>query len=128
MRFAIFLVSVFILAACTSGLRVDSSEEAHVYEMKSFNGVVDESKLVIRDEKVIDEFISAFRAANRHRGVVDMADPDYRVDLGKDSYFLWLGESAGTVMDTADTHTIYELPEGSAERLRVWLEEQVLDG
>ncbi|PYZ94869.1 hypothetical protein CR194_04915 [Salipaludibacillus keqinensis] len=123
MKSFIFIVA-FVLIGCSSGINTESSEKVIIYEMKSFQEVHEESKIERTDEQVIDQFIRAFHSAEKQAGIVDMVDPDYRVDFDEESYFLWIDDSFGTVMDTDDTHTIYELTSQSAERLKGVLTEQ----
>jgi len=47
-----------------------------------------------------------------------MADPEYKVELGDESYFLWVSEEYGTIMNLNDTNTIYTLSKSSAKTIK----------
>ena len=46
-----------------------------------------------------------------------MDDPQYKVELGEETYFLWIHEESGTIMNTKDTHTIYSLSDPSVKKV-----------
>lgn len=101
---------------CTDGTSMDN-EKVSVYEMKSFAEIRKNSLITFTDTKVETAFEEAFHSAERVPGIVDMADPDYRVEFGDEAYFLWISDEHGTIMNTNDTHTIYTLSKSSAKML-----------
>lgn len=46
-----------------------------------------------------------------------MADPEYKIEIGEKTYFLWIDEKSGTIMHTEDTHTIYSLSNNSIKQV-----------
>ncbi len=42
-------------------------------------------------------------------GIVNMADPEYKVELRDESYCLWVSEEYETIMNLNDTNTTYTL-------------------
>ena len=85
--------------------------------MESFSVVKDDSLVEITDTEIINSFKKAFNAAKKQSGVVNMADPEYKVELGKETYYLWISEESGTIMNTKDTHSIYSLDRNSAKKI-----------
>lgn len=46
-----------------------------------------------------------------------MTDPEFKIESGKESYFLWISEDSGTIMNAKDTHIIYSLSESSIKQV-----------
>lgn len=91
----------------------DNIDKVKVYKMKSFSEVYEKSLIVITDLQEIKSIEEAINNAEKEPGIVDMADPEYKIEIGKETYFLWISEVSGTIMNTEDTHTIYSLSEKS---------------
>ena len=49
--------------------------------------------------------------------IVNIVDPQYKVELETEAYFLWVSENHGTIMNVKDTHTIYTIPETNASEV-----------
>ena len=45
--------------------------------------------------------------------------PQFKVEMGRKSYFLWISEESGAIMDVKDTHTLYELSNKSVEQMNL---------
>jgi hypothetical protein len=69
--------------------------------------------LIIEDTETIEMIKEAVDNAEKQPGNVDMADPEFRIEIGEETYFLWIDEKYGTIMNTKDTHTIYSLSDNS---------------
>ncbi|WP_202078806.1 hypothetical protein [Caldalkalibacillus salinus] len=113
----ILVLSVLFVVAC-SIISTDALESIEVYEMESFSDVKADSSVVITDPDDMKTLQKAVNRASKQPGVVDMVEPQYKVVLGEDTYFLWLSETLGTVMNTEDTHTIYSLSSKSAKQVQ----------
>lgn len=85
--------------------------------MENFSEVIGDSLVTFTDKKEIQQFKEAFSSAKKQSGIVDMADPQYKVELGGKSFFLWLSPDHGTIMDVEETHTIYSLTGKSVENV-----------
>lgn len=120
--FHVFLVFILIIVGCSNG--TEEIESISIYKMKNFSTVQEDSLITLTDSKVIDEFTKGFNNANKEQGIVNMADPEYKVELGGVTYFLWITEEHGTIMDLNDTHTIYTLSKSSAKNINELLNEQ----
>ncbi|GKU78864.1 hypothetical protein L3i20_v232610 [Paenibacillus sp. L3-i20] len=46
---------------------------------------------------------------------MNMTNPEYRVNIGENGYFLWVDEDAITLMNVKDTHMICTLTELSVK-------------
>lgn len=96
--------------------------------MKSFGQVIDNSQLEVTDEQTIELFAEAIAHADKVSGVADVVDPDFKVEFGEKEVYLWVEEDHGSVMDEADTHTIYTMKERHAKQLYSFLSsENLLD-
>jgi len=60
---------------------------------------------------------TAIRKAKRLPGIVDMDAPDFSFKVGEDSYYLWIQEDAGSIMNSDDTHTLYTLRKKNAKEV-----------
>lgn len=73
--------------------------------------------LVIEDRETIEIIKKAVDNAEKQPGIVNMADPEFRIAIGEETYFLWIDETAGAVMNTENTHTIYSLTYTSVNQI-----------
>ena len=91
----------------------ESIEKITIYQMESNLS----KAMVIEDTEVIRTVKEAFNGAEKVSGIVNMDDPQYKVELGEETYFLWIHEESGTIMNTKDTHTIYSLSDKSVKQV-----------
>ncbi|MGM7724323.1 hypothetical protein [Metabacillus sp. Hm71] len=112
-----FVIFTFILVLVGCSKSQENIDKVNVYEMKSFSSVEKDSLTTFTDSKVVNDFIKAFNNAKREPGIVNMSDPDNKVDLGDETYFLWISEEYGTIMNLNDTNTIYTLSKSSAKTI-----------
>lgn len=89
--------------------------------MKSFGQVIDNSQLEVTDKQTIEGVAEAISRANKVSGVADVADPDFKVEFGEKEFYLWVSADHGSVMDVADSHTLYTLEEKDARQLYSFL-------
>lgn len=85
--------------------------------MESFRAVDEDTKVIITNSKEIRSFGKAIRGAKRVPGVVNVVDPDYQVEFGDRSYYLWVEGDSGAIMNVNDTYTIFRLSNTSAQRI-----------
>lgn len=115
---------MIILVLCFSALlygcqsKTNLVNEINVYKMISFLEADENSLITFTDEASIKQMTKAIDSAKKEPGVVDMADPHFKIEIGDDSYFLWYGEAGGTGMDVADTHTIFTLTDKATTQLK----------
>ncbi|WP_078427473.1 hypothetical protein [Alkalihalobacterium alkalinitrilicum] len=110
---SLLIVCFIIMTACSS----ENIEKITIYEMENFSAVKEETATDFNMKEEIEVFQKAFNSAVKQSGIVNMADPNYKVNLGEKSYFIWISEGSGTIMNTKDTHTIYSLTNKSAEEV-----------
>lgn len=128
----IILVFILPLAGCSMGERKttfvnEDVKEAVVYdaeevidqvvinEMESFSEVKVDSEKTLTNQEDIKTIQDAFLNADEEPGVADMSDPHFKLLVGADSYYLWIHETSGTIMNRKDTHVIYSLSQEAAE-------------
>ena len=115
-KFFLLLISVLLpslLFACSS----NGAKKIKVQEMISFSKEKKDSAITITDSEKVKTIETAIREAKRQDGIADMSDPQYRIDIGKDSYYLWFhDDESATIMNSKDTHTIFKI--NDAQNLR----------
>jgi hypothetical protein len=95
-----------------SQINTESLEKITIFSIKS-----NSETLVIEDTETIEMINEAVDNAEKQPGIVNMADPEFKIEIGEDTYFLWVDEKSGTIMNTEDTHTIYSLSEKSIKQV-----------
>lgn len=116
-----FLMICLFLIGCEEDKKTKSPilseniEMATIYKMVSFSEVEEDSLIEITNPDDIKILEEAFRSAVKQDGSVDMSDPHYKINFGKDAYYLWIAETSGTIMNLIDTHTIYTLSDLSTQ-------------
>ena len=107
----IVMISTFsFIGGCSS----KNIEKVDVYEMESFSVIKKDSLTSYINSEVVSHLVTAFKKAKKESGIVDMVDPDYKVEIGEESYYLWISKEQGTIMNLDDTNTIYTLSKSSA--------------
>lgn len=87
--------------------------------------IIKEGKsFVFDDYNALEQFKSIISSAVKENGIVNIANPDYSVDIinenkDKQVLHLWLGGAfeESTLMNTNDTHIIYILPGESTNKI-----------
>lgn len=110
------LITVLFLLV-VSGCSTATSEKVTIYEMISFSETNMESKKIITDLKDINILETSFIGASKNLGLTDRIDPNYKVELAEETYFLWINEISGTIMNVNDTHITYTLTEKSVKEV-----------
>lgn len=108
---------LLILAFILNGCSFEKIDQIQVYEMESFSKVKANSFILIEAKTEIDQIRNAIASAKKQSGIVDMADPEYKIVLGKNTYYLWISKDSGTIMNLNDTYTVYSLTKFSAKRV-----------
>ncbi|HYK74248.1 MAG TPA: hypothetical protein VEV44_14225 [Pseudoneobacillus sp.] len=109
----LMIIALFILSACS----FEKIDKIQLYEMESFSNIRKDSMMIIKDKQDIIQIRNGIDSAKKQPGVVDMADPEYKIEVGKNTYYLWISENSGTIMNLEDTNTIYSLTKYSAKRV-----------
>jgi len=76
----------------------------------------EEIQLLTAEE--VEIFERAVNNSKKEAGIVNMADAQYQFILGEESYFLWITEESGTIMNEKDTHSIYRLSNSSVKEMK----------
>lgn len=112
---SLLTIVVCLLSSC--GFEMEKVDEVSVYEMQTFEDVKDIPVRTFTKRNEILVFEKAIQRAKKQRGIVDMADPQYKVALGGKSFFLWVSPKHATIMDVENTHTIYSVSSRSSKNL-----------
>jgi len=110
MIMALFLCACFSLTACSSSSSSDGPTEIRVHEMISFSKAKENALKTITDPEEIEQIEKTFHNAKKQSGIVDVTDPQYKVDLENESYYLWFNkDGTAVIMNMKDTHTIFKI-------------------
>ncbi|PRO66440.1 hypothetical protein [Alkalicoccus urumqiensis] len=119
-------------AGCGSGnlnnaVNPDDIDEIRLYATDNFQSENLELQQVYDTNEDIAAWAGIINSADQVDGMVDIAAPDYEIALigeeDTDPYFLWYSEDSASLMDSADTHTLYSITEDGKETLSELMEE-----
>ena len=116
-RLSLLLMAVVFTLFFVGGCSSKNLQKVDVYEMESFSDIKKDSLTSFTDSNVVSDFVKAFNNAKKEPGIVDMADPKYKVEIGSETYFLWISEEHGTIMNVKNTHTVYSMSKISAKTI-----------
>ncbi|MGM7683482.1 hypothetical protein ACSVDA_15140 [Cytobacillus sp. Hm23] len=137
-RYTLFsvLIFTFALIGCSESQR-NEQPNASIVTLggKTISSVlvtitnnVNKPQIYYTSENIIaiQTFVAAIKDANRMPGIVDVSRSDYVVSLNfedesTEQYFLWLDSDSGSIMNRADTHTLYTLPLHAIEELNEYI-------
>ncbi|MET0785229.1 MAG: hypothetical protein ABWY25_00790 [Paenisporosarcina sp.] len=114
----ICVITLLIISGCLN----ENIEQVDVYEMESFSSIKQDSLSTFTDSKDVAVFVKAFNTANKEPGIVDVSDPQYKVELGEGSYYFWIKSDKGSIMNVNNTNTIYTLSKNWAKKIYKLLE------
>lgn len=127
----LFLLStcLFLLFGCNHNAEQlnETKQKVKISEMKSFSKENENRNIVITESDEIEIVKAAINSAQKLPGIVNMADPPYKIEIEEESYFLWLSKGDGSIMDVKDTHTLYILSNESVTQLNELLTNNVGD-
>ncbi|MGE7186374.1 hypothetical protein ACQKKK_21105 [Peribacillus sp. NPDC006672] len=123
--FILFIVIGFVLVGCSQEPKNEISEtvaengsEAQAETEIETNSKTKMNDLELKDAEEIDIFKRAVSNSKKEPGIVNMAEePQYQFSIGEETYFLWITEESGTIMNTKDTYTIYTLSSSSVKEV-----------
>lgn len=110
----IVLFTFIALSGCNNSTEI---KEVKVYEMNDFDQEKENSLKTFNKSTEIGAFEEEFNQMKKHDGVVDIVEPEYKVEIGNKTYFIWLSEDVATVMDADDTNTVYSLTKNATKSL-----------
>ncbi|SDY93450.1 hypothetical protein SAMN05421736_104243 [Evansella caseinilytica] len=112
----ILLIAVgFILVGCLEEQGKEISEPQNESSPETVTSKM--NSLELKEPEEIDIFTKAVSESNKESGIVNMTNPQYQFSIGEETYFLWITEESGTIMNTKDTHTIYSLSSNSVKEI-----------
>jgi hypothetical protein len=100
-KIIVWLLFSFLICM-TSGCASDINQVKD-YNMNSF---LEANKGAIRtftEEDEVCGFATALKKAKKEPGIADIADPEYKVMIVENTYYLWLSDNSGTLMHLEDT-------------------------
>ncbi|RTQ90038.1 hypothetical protein [Lysinibacillus telephonicus] len=118
MKKIIIMLSIinFVLVGCSQEPKSQISEPTTEQNVET-NFKTKINHLELKKAEEIEVFEKALSDSKKEPGIVNMTNPQYQFSLGEDSFFLWINEKNGTIMNTNDTHTIYTLSSSSVKEV-----------
>lgn len=106
---------VVFLSACNNKKSEELAEAIKVQEAIDFTKVKPDTVQTITNTSDIAIVQKLFKNAKKMNGVVDVMEPQYRIQIDNHIYFLWLDLDNNTaiIMDEKDTHTIYKISDAT---------------
>lgn len=106
---------ILLLTACsdeaTHLLEIPKVKSITIQQLISFKEVKRDTVKKISNVDDVEKIVDTFSHAFQRPGIVDMADPEFKVIIGKESFYLWFSQdgASATIMNLNDTHTVYSM-------------------
>ena len=101
-----------LLSACNS--EVSNNQSTEIKERHKTTTYTESTAVHITSDSHIVWLQELFHNAFQLDGIVNMADPQYRIQLKEKQYNLWFNEDGTAVFtDTEDTHTLYKISDAA---------------
>lgn len=117
-KYSLFIILVALTLVFLGGCSAEKTDRVAVTKMESFSVEKGGSLTIYTDRDTVDGLVNAFKKTRKVRGIADVSDPEYKVDFGTDTYYLWLGEEKGSIMNADDTHTLYTLSKRATKTIK----------
>ncbi|MFC7687092.1 hypothetical protein [Ureibacillus sp. GCM10028918] len=112
----ILCVISFALVGCSQEPISQISEPTTEQNIETYSNTK-MNNLELKKTEEVEIFKKAVNESKKEPGIVNMTNAQYQFVLGEESFFLWIAEEAGTIMNTKDTHTIYTLSSSSVKEV-----------
>ena len=101
-----------ILSACNS--EVSNNQSTEIKEVQKTTTYMESTAIHITSDSHIAWLHELFHNAIKLDGIVNMADPQYRIQLKAKQYNVWFNEDGtAAFMDIEDTHTLYKVSDAA---------------
>lgn len=122
---SIAALTVGLMGGCeTSELVAEDIAQVLVSESVGFDRFQEQAVVTYDSLEDVNVFADMIRNADEEPGIVNMATPEYDVEVRytsdeADRYYVWLGESGKptSLMNLSDTHTVYSVPSDVTDAL-----------
>lgn len=114
--FVLFIAFAFILTGCSKEQENKLSEAPIESDTETVTFAKVKS-LELKETDEIEIFTKAVNDSKKEPGSVNMTTPHYRFSIGEETFFLWISEDSGTIMNGKETHTIYSLSNSSVKEI-----------
>ena len=129
--FALVTLTLTLTGCASNDFRTDGIEEVRVSESDGFSSFQERDVITYDELEDVKVFADMIRNAEQQPGVVNMATPEYDVEVQYqdetvDRYYVWLGDLGmpTSIMDVNDTHTVYLVPADVTDELIRLLEQR----
>lgn len=125
-------LTVGLLGGCdTKELVAEDVTEVRIAESVDFDRFQERDVITYDELEDVKVFADMIRNAEQQPGVVNMATPEYDVEVQYqdetvDRYYVWIGDLGmpTSIMDVNDTHTVYLVPSDVTDELIRLLEQR----
>ncbi len=110
----LMMFTLITLVACSE----EKVDKVQIHELENFSTIKKDMEETYLNSNDINVFRNAVKNAVKLDGIVNVVDPMYKFELEQESYFLWLNDQGGSIMNTNDTHTLFTLTDESFTQLK----------
>ncbi|KZE36386.1 hypothetical protein AV656_14680 [Bhargavaea cecembensis] len=108
-KVALIVVSL-ALFSCNATQNESDNDEITVQQVKSYSEDQLETLKEISNADEIEVIEHAINRAVETDGIADMDEPEYKLNMGNDEYYIWVGlDETASIMDSTDTNTVYTI-------------------
>lgn len=113
------MLSCFTFVGCSQESQVEINEptEKVAESLPEANANPKIIMLELNGEEELNIFKKAVSDSRKDSGIVNIVNPQYQFSIGGDTYFLWISENSGVIMNTKDTHSISLLSSSSIKEV-----------
>ncbi|KAB2331549.1 hypothetical protein F7731_18360 [Cytobacillus depressus] len=115
-----YLCIIFIFFAITgcSSEKNQNVQKINIYETENYYGKKENTLVVIENKEIINFFVKVINNAKWVQGLVGRGkDPDYIIEIGKDSYLFWTDDIKAVMAKEEDNGTIFSLSNSSTKKV-----------
>jgi HSP90 family molecular chaperone len=86
--------------------------------MENYYEEKENTLVVIENKEIINSFVKVINSAKWVQGSVGVEkDPDYKIEIDKDSYLLWIDDKQVVMTKEEDNRTIFTLSNSSTKQM-----------
>lgn len=106
------IICLFLLVACNNKKEeVQLNENVHSQELNSSKRTDPKIVYKLIEEEEIKVVRNNIDKAVKIEGIVNMNNPQYKIKIANEIYFIWFNEdSTATIMNAEDTQIAYTVP------------------
>ncbi|WP_139339618.1 hypothetical protein [Bacillus dakarensis] len=84
--------------------------------MENYFEEKENSSIVIEDKEIINSLVKIINRAKQKQGQIGR-DPDYKIEIGKETYLLWLEEKVVVMAKEKDSRTFFSFSNSAIKQI-----------